>query len=109
GQSTRFLPFNQGNKGGAGYPVSWKGFATAYLWESIWARNSVLNLLQHFIQEIEEQDDKGRKTGKRSLIFPRSHQLDAVRRLVADAREKGQGQRYLIEHSAGSGDRKSVV
>jgi type I restriction enzyme, R subunit len=108
GQSTRFLPFNQGNKGGAGNPPSWKGFATAYLWENIWARNSVLNLLQHFVQEIEEQDDKGRKTGKRSLIFPRYHQLDAVRRLVADAQEQGPGQRYLIEHSAGSGKSNSI-
>ena len=108
GQSTRFLPFNKGNKGGAGNPPSWKGFATAYLWESIWARNSVLNLLQHFIQEIEEQDDKGRKTGKKNLIFPRYHQLDAVRRLVVDAREKGPGQRYLIQHSAGSGKSNSI-
>src|SRR6266699_6163702 len=108
GQHTSFLPFNLGRNGGAGNPPSWKGFATAYLWESIWARSSVLNLLQHFIQEIEEQDDKGRKTGKRSLIFPRYHHLDAVRRLVADARQKGQGQRYLIEHSAGSGKSKSI-
>jgi type I restriction enzyme, R subunit len=108
GQNTHFLPFNQGRNGGAGNPPSWKGFATAYLWESIWARSSVLNLVQHFIQEIEEQDDKGRKTGKKSLIFPRYHQLDAVRRLVADAREKGPGQRYLIEHSAGSGKSKSI-
>ncbi len=68
----------------------------------------MLNLLQHFIQEIEEQDDKGRKTGKRSLIFPRYHQLDAVRRLVADAQEQGPGQRYLIEHSAGSGKSNSI-
>ena len=68
----------------------------------------MLNLVQHFIQEVEELDDKGRKTGKRSLIFPRYHQLDAVRRLVGDAREKGQGQRYLIEHSAGSGKSKSI-
>ena len=108
GQNTRFLPFNKGNKGGAGNPASWKGFATAYLWENIWARNSVLNLVQHFIQEIEEQDDKGRKTGKKSLIFPRYHQLDAVRRLVVDAREKGPGQRYLIQHSAGSGKSNSI-
>ena len=108
GQNTRFLPFNLGRNGGAGNPPSWKGFATAYLWESIWARSSVLNLLQHFIQEIEEQDDKGRKTGKKSLIFPRYHQLDAVRRLVATAREKGPGQRYLIEHSAGSGKSNSI-
>jgi type I restriction enzyme, R subunit len=108
GQYTRFLPFNQGRNGGAGNPPSWKGFATAYLWESIWARSSVLNLLQHFIQEIEEQDDKGRKTGKKSLIVPRYHQLDAVRRLVAGAREKGPGHRYLIEHSAGSGKSNSI-
>ncbi len=97
GPKTRFLPFNQGRNGGAGNPPSWKGFATAYLWEQIWARSSVLNLLQHFIQEIEELDDKGRKMGKKSLIFPRYHQLDAVRRLVADARKKGPGQRYLVE------------
>src|SRR6266496_5947738 len=108
GPKTSFLPFNLGRNGGAGNPPSWKGFATAYLWESIWARSSVLNLVQHFIQEVEELDDKGRKTGKRSLIFPRYHQLDAVRRLVADARQKGQGQRYLIEHSAGSGKSKSI-
>src|SRR6266568_6833461 len=108
GPKTSFLPFNLGRNGGAGNPPSWKGFATAYLWESIWARNSVLNLLQHFIQEIEEQDDKGRKTGKRSLIFPRYHQLDAVRRLVVDAQEQGPGQRYLIEHSAGSGKSNSI-
>jgi type I restriction enzyme, R subunit len=108
GQNTIFLPFNKGKNGGAGNPPSWKGFATAYLWENIWARNSVLNLVQQFIQEIEEQDDKGGKTGKKSLIFPRYHQLDAVRRLVVDAREKGPGQRYLIQHSAGSGKSNSI-
>ncbi len=108
GPKTRFLPFNQGRNGGAGNPPSWKGFATAYLWERIWARSSVLNLVQQFIQEIEEQDDKGRKTGKKNLIFPRYHQLDAVRRLVADARAKGPGQQYLIEHSAGSGKSNSI-
>src|SRR5207237_1378756 len=78
------------------------------LWESIWARYSVLNLVQQFIQEIEELDDKGRKTGKKQLIFPRYHQLDSVRRLVADAREQGPGQHYLIEHSAGSGKSNSI-
>ena len=70
GQNTRFLPFNKGNKGGAGNPASWKGFATAYLWENIWARNSVLNLVQHFIQEIEDQDDKGQKDGQEKPDFP---------------------------------------
>src|SRR5947208_3030837 len=74
GPKTIFLPFNLGRNGGAGNPPSWQGFATAYLWESIWARSSVLNLVQHFIQEVEELDDKGRKTGTRSLIFPRYQQ-----------------------------------
>src|SRR5579859_3508859 len=108
GQATRFLPFNQGRNGGAGNPPSWKGFATAYLWERIWARDSVLNLVQHFIQQVEELDEKGNKTGKKFLIFPRYHQLDAVLRLVADAFIKGAGQRYLIEHSAGSGKSNSI-
>jgi len=108
GATTRFLPFNKGRNGGAGNPPSWKGFATAYLWENVWARSSVLNLVQHFIQEIEDVDDKGKKTGTKSLIFPRYHQLDAVRRLVADARVQGPSRRYLIEHSAGSGKSNSI-
>lgn len=108
GPNTRFLPFNKGRNGGAGNPPSWKGFATAYLWENVWARNSVLNLVQHFIQEIENLDDKGKKTGTKSLIFPRYHQLDSVRRLVADAREQDTSKRYLIEHSAGSGKSNSI-
>lgn len=109
GPKTVFLPLNQGRSGGAGNPPSWKGFATAYLWEHIWARDSVLNLIQHFIQMVDEEDDKGQKTGKRGLIFPRYHQLDAVRRLVADARSAGAGQRYLIQHSAGSGKSNSIA
>src|SRR5207244_7340509 len=79
------------------------GYATGYLWDEIWARDSVLDLVRQFIHEVEEEDDDGRKTGRRSLIFPRYHQLEAVRRLVADARATGAGQRYLIQHSAGSG------
>jgi type I restriction enzyme R subunit len=108
GPKTRFLPFNQGRNGGAGNPPSWKGFATAYLWERTWSRDSVLDLIQNFIQVVEAEDDKGKKTGKKSLLFPRYHQLDAVRRLVADARKKGPGQFYLIQHSAGSGKSNSI-
>jgi type I restriction enzyme R subunit len=108
GTSTRFLPFNLGRNGGAGNPPSWKGFATAYLWERIWTRDSVLNLVQQFVQVIEDLDDKGKKTGKKHLIFPRYHQLDAVRRLLADAYRQGPGQHYLIEHSAGSGKSNSI-
>jgi type I restriction enzyme R subunit len=106
GPRTRFLPFNRGKFGGAGnppVPPTRKGYATAYLWEETWARDSVLDLLRQFIHEVEEEDEKGRKTGKRFLIFPRYQQLDAVRKLVAHAREAGAGQRYLIQHSAGSG------
>ncbi len=106
---TRFLPFNLGRNGGAGNPPSWKSFATAYLWEHTWSRDSVLDLIQNFIQLVEEEDDKGRKTGKRSIIFPRFHQLDCVRRLVGDAKATGTGQNYLIQHSAGSGKSNSIA
>ncbi len=106
GPKTRFLPFNQGKFGGAGnppVPPTQKGYPAAYLWEKIWSRDSFLDLIRQFIHEIEEEDERGRKTGMRTLIFPRYQQLDAVRRLVADARRKGTSQRYLIQHSAGSG------
>jgi type I restriction enzyme R subunit len=106
GPKTRFLPFNQGKFGGAGnppVPPTRKGYATGYLWEETWARNSVLDLVRQFIHEVEEEDEKGRKTGQRSLIFPRYQQLDCVRKLVTDARAAGAGQCYLIQHSAGSG------
>lgn len=106
GPKTRFLPFNKGKFGGAGnppVPPTRKGYATAYLWEEAWARDSVLDLVRQFIHEVEEEDERGRKTGKRFLIFPRYQQLDAVRRLIADARAHGAGKRYLVQHSAGSG------
>jgi type I restriction enzyme R subunit len=106
GSRTRFLPFNQGKFGGAGnppVPPTRKGYSTAYLWEETWARDSVLDLVRQFIHEVEEEDDKGHKTGKRFLIFPRYQQLDCVRKLVTDARVFGAGKRYLIQHSAGSG------
>lgn len=109
GSRTRFLPFNQGNGTGAGNPPNWRGFATSYLWERIWARESILNLVQHFVHIVDVEDDKGRKTGERSLIFPRYHQLDAIRRLVDDAKANGPGKRYLIQHSAGSGKSNSIA
>ena len=106
GPQTRFLPFNQGRFGGAGnppVPPTRAGFPTDYLWEEVWARDSVLDLVRQFIHEVEAEDDRGRKTGARFLIFPRYQQLDCVRRLVSHARSHGPGQRYLIQHSAGSG------
>ena len=106
GPETRFLPFNQGRFGGAGnppVPPTRAGFPTDYLWEEVWARDSVLDLVRQFIHEVEAEDDRGRKTGARFLIFPRYQQLDCVRRLVGHARNHGPGERYLIQHSAGSG------
>ena len=106
GLTTWFLPFNQGRFGGAGnppVPPTRPGFPTDYLWERIWARDSVLDLVRQFIHEVEAEDDHGRKTGKRFLIFPRYQQLDCVRSLVRHARDHGTGKRYLIQHSAGSG------
>lgn len=106
GEKTEFLPFNQGYNYGAGNPPALPSsgkFATAYLWEEIWARDSVLDLIQRFVHIAEPEDEEGRKTGAKKLYFPRYHQLTAVRNLVAHAREHGPGQRYLIQHSAGSG------
>lgn len=107
GEETEFLPFNRGNAGGAGNPSAAFGFATAYLWREVWAPDSVLDLVQYFAQDVRERDDRGRL--KRKVIFPRYHQLDTVRRLVADARERGTGQNYLIQHSAGSGKSNSIA
>ncbi len=116
GKDTYFLPFNVGKYGGAGNPPRLyangeESFATAYLWEAIWSPDSILNLIQHFIHaiEIEREDKRGRIRKEQRLIFPRYHQLDAVRRLVADARDYGTGQRYLIQHSAGSGKSNSIA
>ena len=106
GENTRFLPFNRGKFGGAGnppVPPTQPGYATAYLWEETWSPDSVLDLVRQFIHEVHEEDDRGRKTGRRFLIFPRYHQLDCVRKLVSDARDHGPGRRYLVQHSAGSG------
>lgn len=106
GASTGFLPFNQGRFGGAGnppVPPTRSAYATSYLWEETWSRDSVLDLIRQFIHEIEEEDDQGKKSGRRFVIFPRFQQLDAVRMLVRDARERGAGHRYLVQHSAGSG------
>lgn len=109
GKDTFFLPFNLGNNSGAGNPDNPHGFKTAYLWEKIWDRDSLLDIIQNFLQTVEEEDENGRKTGRRKLIFPRYHQLDAVRRLTNDARSRGAGHNYLIEHSAGSGKSNSIA
>ena len=109
GEKSVFLPFNKGRNGGAGNPPVWDNFATHYLWDDLWMKDSLLNLLDQFTHVIEIEDDKGKPTGEKRLLFPRYHQLDTVRRLTAHAREHGSGQRYLIQHSAGSGKSNSIA
>lgn len=104
GPATTFLPFNQGDDGAAGNPPNPDGFATAYLWEDVWARESWLNILHRYL--IGKRDDKKQL---KSVVFPRFHQLDVTRRLVADVLAHGAGQRYLIQHSAGSGKTNSIA
>jgi len=103
-RSTFFLPFNTGHEGGAGNPPNESGFRTDYLWKSVWQPDSLLEVVQHFLQVVDVLDEKGKKTGQKRIIFPRYHQLDAVRRLIGDAKSNGPGHNYLVEHSAGSED-----
>jgi type I restriction enzyme R subunit len=104
---TTFLPFNKGHDNGAGNPPNPDGLKTAYLWEQVLTRDSLANIIENFARIVEEEDDQGRK--KQKMVFPRYHQLDVVRKLVAHAREYGAGQRYLIQHSAGSGKSNSIT
>jgi type I restriction enzyme R subunit len=112
GAATHFLPFNKGCEGGAGNPPDPAGrtYRTAYLWEEVLERNSLLDLLARFIhlQIDEKRDEQGRKAKVESMVFPRYHQLQAVRLLVDAARREGVGNNYLIEHSAGSGKSNTI-
>jgi type I restriction enzyme R subunit len=115
GKETLFLPFNKGDHHGAGNPSAPEGkYKTSYLWEEVLARDSLMDILARFLHlQVEERQvatSKGVKTvRKEALIFPRYHQLDAVRRLVADARAQGSGHNYLVQHSAGSGKSNSIA
>lgn len=113
GDATFFLPFNKGNQKGAGNPPDENGrsYRTSYLWEEVLERISLLDLLARFLHiQIEEvRSDDGRKVKKEALIFPRYHQLQAVRNLVSDAKSDGIGNNYLIEHSAGSGKSNTIA
>src|SRR5436190_18487015 len=112
GTATHFLPFNKGRDGGAGNPPdpACRTYRTAYLWEEVLQRDSLLDLLARFIhlQIDEKRDDQGRKVKTETMIFPRYHQLQAVRTLVDAARQEGVGHNYLIEHSAGSGKSNTI-
>ena len=120
GKNTFFLPFNQGsngagNDGGAGNPANPDGYPTAYLWERVFQKDSMLDIIQKFISlqvttEKKIGDDGKEKTvTKKRLIFPRYHQLDVVRKLIADVAKYGTGRNYLIQHSAGSGKSNSIA
>lgn len=108
GKSSWFLPFNKGNNGGKGNPVNPNGLKTAYLWEDILTKKSLSNIIEDFAQVIEEKDEKTGKV-KTKVIWPRYHQLEVVRRLLRETKEKGVGNRYLIQHSAGSGKSNSIT
>ena len=104
GFDTTFLPFNQGDNGAAGNPLNPNGHGTAYLWEQVWQRDSLLDILgRYMVTEL----DKKKQIDK--IIFPRYHQLDATRRLLDTVLAEGAGHKYLIQHSAGSGKTNSIA
>ena len=108
GKSSWFLPFNKGVNGGAGNPINPNGVKTAYLWEDILEKRSLSDIIENYAQVVKKKDEK---TGqeKQSVVWPRYHQLDCVRKLLAETKAKGVGQRFLIQHSAGSGKSNSIT
>ncbi|MCY4380986.1 MAG: DEAD/DEAH box helicase family protein [Proteobacteria bacterium] len=106
GNGTFFLPFNKGHDSGTGNPPNPNGHKTAYLWEEVFSRESVANIIQHFMHLDGSAKDN---LEKRTLFFPRYHQLDVVRKLISHAGENGVGYTYLIQHSAGSGKSNSIT
>jgi type I restriction enzyme R subunit len=104
-----FLPFNVGWNDGAGNPPNPHGLKTAYLWKRILTPASLSNILENYAQVVTPKDEKTGKKKKPVQIFPRYHQLDVVRQLLADVKQNGVGQRYLIQHSAGSGKSNSIA
>ena len=100
GQKTIFLPFNKGHANGKGNPLNPDGIKTDYLWKSILTKNSLSNIIENYAQFLKKE---------KKLIFPRYHQLNAVRKLLAHAKTNGTGEKYLIQHSAGSGKSNSLT
>ncbi|OYU82522.1 MAG: DEAD/DEAH box helicase [Flavobacterium sp. BFFFF2] len=106
GGNTFFLPFNLGHNYGKGNPPNPFGHKTAYLWDEVLTRESLANIIQHFVRFDGKETDA---LSKKNLFFPRYHQMNVVRKLIADASKKGVGQTYLIQHSAGSGKSNSIT
>jgi type I restriction enzyme R subunit len=116
GQESWFLPFNKGHNGGAGNPPNPNGLMTSYLWEDILTPTSLVDIVENYAARIEPDKASSKATPKpgkaparREQIWPRYHQLDVARRIVASVQEDGVGQRYLIQHSAGSGKSNSIA
>ena len=106
GKKTFFLPFNKGNNHGKGNPVNPHGYKTAYIWEEVFTKESLAGLIQHFVR-LDGKD--GDALSKKTLYFPRYHQMDVVKKIINDVSTKGVGQTYLIQHSAGSGKSNSIT
>ena len=116
GKSSWFLPFNKGVNGGAGNPINPNGMRTAYLWEDILEKHSLSDILENYAQVVKKKKTvKDKKTGKKkeieteSIVWPRYHQLDAVRKMLEATKRNGVGQKFLIQHSAGSGKSNSIT
>ena len=108
GKASWFLPFNRGWNDGAGNPPNPDGLKTDYLWRQVLTKDSLVNIIENYAQVVVTKDEKT-KRNRREQIWPRYHQLDVVRRLLADTSDKGAGLRYLIQHSAGSGKSNSIA
>lgn len=107
---TYWLPFNKGVNSGKGNPINPQGYKTAYLWESILQKDSLMEIISRFVHlQVTEYEIDGQKAKKETLIFPRYHQLDVVRKATQDAKAIGAGKNYLIQHSAGSGKSNSIA
>ena len=114
GKNTNFLPFNKGNRHGAGNPTDGKVYRVSYLWQEVLQRDSLLDILARFLhiqtKQIKTTTESGTKYHtKETLIFPRYHQLDVVRKLIAHTKQHKAGHNYLIQHSAGSGKSNSIA
>ena len=108
-EKTYFLPFNKGDGFGKGNPEHETGYKTTYLWDEILQKDSLFDILQRFIELKIEENKKDKKKKKKQLIFPRYHQLDAVRKIANHVFANGAGNRYLIQHSAGSGKSNTIA
>ena len=108
GKDSWFLPFDKGYNDGAGNPPNPDGIMTDYLWKDILTKQKLSRIIENYAQVVEEVDPETKKKSVKQ-IFPRYHQLDVVEKLLADVKANGVGQKYLIQHSAGSGKSNSIA